>query len=316
VASGNEPLCNISFDAMAEKEAIGSQAAQPVTSYGTTSPQQHTMATAGPNLPFDKPLEDKVWPSPLSGCLCCTLCPIAIFSGIKQLEPNQQAAILYFGEYKGTLKDAGLYWVNPCGLQMRMISTKRQTLQLKDIKVLDAKGNPICVSGVVTFYGTSAKKATIDVDNPWPMMGRTNGSYLDTQAAAVLKRVASRFPYEAGPGIPSLQTEGSAIAEELKVMLQEKVSVAGIDVFSFDLVDLSYASEIAQVMLVRQQAEALVDARRHIVMAAVDMTNEAVSQLRKSGEPLDDKTCQQVTTNLLTVICSQATATPTVSMNT
>jgi len=273
------------------------------------------MGTAEPYLAPDKLFEDKVCPSLLSGCLCCTCCPITIFSGIRQLEPNQLAAMLYFGEYKGTLKEAGLYWVNPCGLNMLMVSTKRQTLQLSDIKVLDAKGNPICVSGVVTFSGTSAKKAAIDVDNPWPTYTTRKGSYLETQAAAVLKRIASRFPYEAPPGVPSLQTEGSSISEELKVMLQEKVSVAGVYIVSFDLVDLSYASEIAQVMLVRQQAEALVDARRHIVMAAVDMTNEAVGQLRKSHESLDEKTCQQVTANLLTVICSQSTATPTLSMN-
>merc|ERR1712129_318185 len=98
-------------------------------------------------------------------------------------------------------------------------------------------------------------------------------------------------------------------------MGQDKVAVTGARIFSFDLVDLSYAPEIARVMLVRQQAEALVDARRVIVSAAVDMTREAVSSLRSSNEALDERTCQQVTTNLLTVICSGSAAVPTVSMS-
>merc|ERR1740117_1684265 len=137
-------------------------------------------------------------------------------------------------------------------------------------------------------------------------------SFLEMQAAAVLKRVASQFPYEAAPGSPSLQSEGTLIAEELRRMLQEKVAVTGAFILSFELVDLSYAPEIAQVMLVRQQAEALVDARRCIVDAAVDMTTGALKKLRDSGEELDKSTCQAVTTNLLTVICSQTSATPTV----
>jgi len=259
----------------------------------------------------------KVFPNILSSLLCTISAPCSVLSGIKQLNPNEHAAVLYWGEYKGTMSDPGLYYLNPCGLQLWKISTKTQTLQLKDIKVLDARGNPVVISGVVMFAGTSAKKATIDVDNPWPGSAnfKSKESFLELQAAAVLKRVASCFPYEAPRGEPSLQSEGGNISEELRRQLQEKVAVTGAHIFSFDLVDLSYAPEIAQVMLVRQQAEALVDARRVIVSAAVEMTKDAVGSLRSSGEPMDEQTCKQVTTNLLTVICSGAAATPTVSMN-
>lgn len=266
-------------------------------------------------LKADDPIYSKLCPHVLSNVLCALL-PCCILTGIRQLNPNEQAAALFWGEYKGTLSEPGLYLLNPFGLQLRTISTKRNTLQLKDVKVLDARGNPVVISGVVTFVGTSAKKATIDVDRPWPMgFVVREETFLELQAAAVLKRVASRFPYEAPAGQPSLQSEGVSIADQLREQLQDKVAVTGARIYSFDLVDLSYAPEIASVMLVRQQAEALVDARRVIVSAAVDMTREAVSSLRSSStEPLDERTCQQVTTNLLTVICSGSAAVPTVSM--
>ena len=150
---------------------------------------------------------------------------------------------------------------------------------VQSVKVLDAKGNPVVLKAVVTYYATSAKKATIDVENPFPsgdnapvlqagnkrLFKVMGNSFLELQAAAVLKQVASRFPYEAAPGLPSLQTEGAEIALELRHLLQERTGMTGACIVSFDLIDLSYAPEIAQAMLVRQQAEALVDARRLIV---------------------------------------------------
>ncbi|KAL3904932.1 MAG: hypothetical protein SGARI_004692 [Bacillariaceae sp.] len=197
-------------------------------------------------------------------------------------------------------------------------------MSMKGLKVVDSRGNPVMVSAVVTFEPTSAKKARIDVQNPWPnpswgfSMIRTtpNGTvtsssagapgtaFLELQAEAVLKQVTSQFPYEAPDGQPSLQTEGSHISHELISKLQARVLVTGAKILSFDLVDLSYASEIAQAMLVRQQAAALVDARKLIVQAAVDMTTTAVNQLEQKmdrGQPLPDAVRNRLCTNLLTV---------------
>merc|ERR1712032_95293 len=115
--------------------------------------------------------------------------------------------------------------------------------------------------------------------------------------------------YEAPKGEASLQTEGAMLSQELKRALQENVTATGAYVVSFDLVDLSYAPEIAQMMLVRQSAEALCDARRGIVSAAVDMTKDAVERIKESHINLDEKTCHQITSNLLTVICSNTVAT-------
>mmetsp|Transcript_75178 Transcript_75178/g.190117 ORF Transcript_75178/g.190117 Transcript_75178/m.190117 type:complete len:572 (-) Transcript_75178:42-1757(-) len=308
------PSADVAKDGAGLRAAAGAAA-----SYGAVEPAPGMQVMgSGTASSADREVSvvSKVFPNILSSALCSITAPCSVLNGIKQLNPNEHAAILYWGEYKGTMTDPGLYYLNPCGLQMWKISTKTQTLQLKDIKVLDARGNPVVISGVVTFAGTSAKKATIDVDHPWPGSGGGGKeSFLELQAAAVLKRVASRFPYEAPEGKPSLQSEGGNISSELRQLLQEKVAITGACIHSFDLVDLSYAPEIAQVMLVRQQAEALVDARRVIVSAAVDMTKDAVGSLRSSGEPMDEQTCKQVTTNLLTVICSGAAATPTVTMN-
>merc|ERR1712224_560261 len=118
-----------------------------------------------------------------------------------------------------------------------------------------------------------------------------------------MKQVAGRYPYSSAPGQPSLQTEGPALSSELVRLLQQKVSIAGATVHNFELVDLSYAPEIAQVMLVKQQAEALVEARRLIVGAAVDMAQDAVAQLEAKGQKLSDNAKETLTTNLLAVIC-------------
>jgi len=296
-------------------EPLAASAAKGPT-YGSTAPSLQTMTeSVGSTLPPDHALETRLFPNLLSSLLCMVF-PCSMLGSVKMLAPQEQAAVLWFGEYHGTIQEPGLYFMNSCGLQLMRISTKLQTLQLKDLKVLDARGNPVIISGVVTFFGTSAKKATLEVDRPWPGPGHSQDTFLDLQATAVLKRVASQFPYEAPKGEASLQTEGAMIAQVLRNALQEKVVPTGAYVVSFDLVDLSYAPEIAQMMLVRQSADALVDARRSIVTAAVDMTKDAVQNLRESAQGVDEKTCQTITSNLLTVICSQASVTPTVSMAT
>eukprot|EP00667_Euglena_gracilis_P012468 EG_transcript_12807 len=277
-------------------------------------------------------------PNCLSGVLGALFLPCCLPCSITQIDQNEQAAVMYWGKYKGTLKEPGLYCINSCGRDLRKIRTMQKTMNLRGAKVLDAKGNPVVVNGVVTFIPTSAKKARIDVEKPWPnaswepatvvmrnqnsdtvlevpVRNQSHDTFLELQAMAVLKQVASRFPYESPPGIPSLQTEGLEIAVQLRQLLQERVNVTGARILSFDLVDLSYAQEIAQVMLLRQQAEALVDARRLIVQAAVDMTQTAVAALKASNTPMDDRACQQITSNLLTVICSHVAASPTVPLS-
>merc|ERR1719433_1733349 len=150
---------------------------------------------------------------------------------------------------------------------------------------------------------TSAKKACVDVEAP--------AEFVRLQATTAMKQVASRYPYSAGAGQPSLQTEGPSISAELVRILQEKTTVTGARVINFELVDLSYAPEGAQVMLVKQQVEA----RRLIVSSAVDMTQSALSQMEARGCGLSEGARERIASNLLSVICSHQMVTPTVSLS-
>jgi len=227
----------------------------------------------------------------VASVICFPITLICCMGGCTVVPERQHAAILYFGKYAGSIQTPGIHWLPPIGAEWRNLSTATRTLNLKDLKVLDRRGNPVIVSAVVTFQPTSAKKARIDVENPWPnaRAWRNVGpdgqqiliplepqreTFMQLQSQAVLKQISSMFPYEAPTGEPSLQTEGAHIADMLIAQLQKRVSVAGAKILSFDLVDLSYAPEIASGMLVRQQAAALVDARKLIVQAAVEMTHQ------------------------------------------
>lgn len=244
----------------------------------------------------------------LSKCLCCICAPnpLTWMATCTKVDQNEQRAVLYWGRYYGSLKEPGMYCTNPCGREFLVASTKFCTLELKDIKVVDSKGNPVIISGVVTYKLTSAKKACVDVDNP--------SKFITLQATTSMKQVASRYPYASRAGEPSLQTEGAALSVELIRTLQEKSAITGACITNFELVDLSYAPEIAQVMLVKQQAEALVDARRLIVSSAVSMAQDAVVQLESKGPTLSDTARETLTTNLLSVICSHQATTPTVPL--
>jgi len=255
----------------------------------------------------DPELHDSCGPCLSKAGMCvCFWNPICWLGFCTKLNQSDQAAVMYWGKYERTLREPGLCCVNPIGRELRTTSTRRATLELKDIKVLDAKGNPVIISGVVTYAITSAKKACVDVERP--------NEFIRLQATTAMKQVASRYPYSAPVGQASLQTETQDISAELVRVLQSKTSITGAQVFNFELVDLSYAPEIAQVMLVRQQAEALVEARRLIVGASVGMAQQAVAQLEAKGSNLSDSSKERIVSNLLTVICSHNPATPTVPL--
>ncbi|CAK0899541.1 unnamed protein product, partial [Prorocentrum cordatum] len=245
----------------------------------------------------------------LSQALCCLCCwnPLTCAGGCVKVDQNESKAVMYWGRYSGTLSEPGMHFLNPWGIQLRSVSTKCNTMELKDIKVVDQRGNPVIISGVITYRNTSAFKACVEVENPF--------QFIMQQGTTVLKQVASRYPYGANPGQPSLQSECAGISSELVRALQEKTAVAGTQVLSFELVDLAYAPEIAQAMLVKQQAEALVDARRLIVGAAVDMAQTAVANLESGGASLSTEAKERITTTLLAVICSHSPATPTVPLS-
>jgi len=273
--------------------------------------QQEMAPQAGGPQSFDlarrmKELGLKSDPDPF-GCCHCGKCLV--------VPDNHQAAIFFCGQYTGTVKTSGC---NCIGFfeDARIISMKKYTLDCNKVKVLDLKGNPVLISGVATYFATSAKKPIVDVSNPWPgnLCEPDTLSFMELQAQAVLKRVAAQYPYEAPEGQACLLRDTSGIAEKLKDELQLAIIDTGCVIARFDLTDLSYSPEIAQAMLQRQQAEATVAARRLVVQAAVHVANDAIVEMEKLGRTFDKDVEAGIIRSLLTAIVSTQTATPTMSV--
>jgi regulator of protease activity HflC (stomatin/prohibitin superfamily) len=173
--------------------------------------------------------------------------------------------------------------------------------------VADGNGNPIVIAAVVTYQYVDSFKTALNVENAH--------EFVKTQAMAVLKQVASKYPYESPSG-HSLKAEARAISVEMVQALQTKVEPAGTQILAYELSDLSYAPEIAQAMLVRQQAQALVDARKTVVEGAVEIVDDAIRRLSEKGLALDDRERSRLVSNLLTVICGDSHVQPTYPIGT
>lgn len=230
---------------------------------------------------------------------------VAFFTALFSLvivHPQEEKVIIYWGKFSELLTEPGLYVRNIWGRQVHTVTIKRQTLELPRTTVADGNGNPIIIAAVVTYRYVNSKKVALDVEDAH--------GFVKTQAMAVLKQVASKYPYESANG-HSLKAEAQAIGGEMVASLQTKVDDAGTEVSAFELSDLSYAPEIAQSMLVRQQAQALVDARKIVVEGAVEIVYEAIHQLEAKGLGLGEGERSRLVSNLLTVICGEAKVQPT-----
>lgn len=211
---------------------------------------------------------------------------------------------LYFGNYHGTITQPGCYCRSSCAVEIRRVGTDLNTYNLPKTKVIDASGTPVIISGIITYEIVDARKAAIDVNDPH--------NFIRDQAAPVLKRVVSQFPYESpDPNIPSLRTETVTVADRMQDALQQRVNVAGVRVDNFSIDELSYAPEIAQAMLKRQQAEALIGARRSIVTGARDIAEETLSRI---GGEMTSTQKASLLSNLLVVLVSDGDVTPTVQV--
>lgn len=251
--------------------------------------------------------------STVSKCLFVPTCPLAFLSSILSVRQQTETLVFRFGKYESTLTEPGLYWNNCWGREIRPCSTAIQSLDLpagyngKNLVVLDSKGNPLVVSGVVVYHVADTYQATVATEN--------YKTFIETQSEACLKTVVGRFPYESTGDAPCLQRNGEVVSQALQVELQRQLQVAGIHVRSFALKEISYAPVIAAAMLKRQQAQAMVEARATIVAGAVDMTHSAVEQLKDRGVVLDERATATLVSNLLTVICSESEATPTLPLS-
>jgi regulator of protease activity HflC (stomatin/prohibitin superfamily) len=230
------------------------------------------------------------------------------------VHPFEEVVVVSWGRLAGVIRQPGLHWATIWGRRLQRVRTAQQTIVLPKNTVADGNGNPIVVSGIVTFAFQDAAKAALEV--------RDAHDFVRSQAQAVLKQIASRYPYEArssgGDAVEghSLKTEAGLIGPELVRTLQAKVAPAGAKVASFELSDLAYAPEIAPSMLIRQQAQALVDARKTIVEGAVEIVREAVELLDRKGLGVAGPERARLVTNLLTVICGEAKVQPVVSVST
>lgn len=232
--------------------------------------------------------------------------PILLF-GFYVVLPRQEVVVLSFGRYITTHKRPGINWMHPTGRSLIRISTKDTTLDITKATVVERNGNPIHVSAVVVYKVVDSQKAALDVES--------HHDFIADQAGAVMKRVCSRYPYEsADESEHCLKTEADEITAELVKELQAAVAVAGIEVTMVRLNDLTYAPEIAQAMLMRQQALALIDARKTIVDGAVQIVRDAIDRLGEEGFTLQPTRTEELVANLLVVLCSGEHAQPMIQV--
>eukprot|EP00055_Hartaetosiga_balthica_P005411 m.15845 g.15845 ORF g.15845 m.15845 type:complete len:335 (+) comp4531_c0_seq1:33-1037(+) len=247
--------------------------------------------------------------NPISWCATVWLCPFTFFANFFSVEQNAEAVIMRFGKYEKTVKDPGCYCSPFCGRRIITISHKLQSVDLPKTQqrvVIDAEGNPLIVSAVATFQMVNSYRAALDVSQPQ--------NFLVTQGETVLKNVIAAYPYEASDNIPSLRTHSTSVSNELKRQLQERVKPAGILVHGFDLKEITYAPVIANAMLKRQQAQAIISARQAIVTGAVDISTHALKNLQASGIEFSQQESTRLVSNLLTVLCAETDVQPTLPM--
>lgn len=228
--------------------------------------------------------------------------PITLLGSWVIVHPQEEKIVLVWGRLWKVLSRPGLYFVNVFGRKVITITTKQQAIEIHRTTVADANANPIIIAGICTFRVVDSVKAALQVEDYL--------AFVRSQAVAVLKQVASKYPYESADG-HGLKDEAAKISGEMVGALARKVSAAGVEVIAYELSDLSYAPEIAQAMLVRQQAEALVGARKIIVEGAVEIVRGAICHLQAAGIPIEASHQSRVVGNLLAIICGDAKVQPT-----
>ena len=289
---------------------------------------------------------EPVWWMLIAGCVVLTAA-IIVSPGFFTLQPNEARVLILFGDYKGTSRETGFRWGNPFyangsasasssalakaaedlaaaakkdksrnkprTLGRYKISLRARTLNGDRLKVNDKRGNPIEIAAVVVWRVEDSAKAVFDVDD--------YEQYVSMQSETALRHVATAYAYdhsedEEGSEI-TLRSNVTDVSQALKVELEERLSKAGVVVNEARLTHLAYAPEIAQAMLRRQQAEAIIAARRKIVVGAVSMVEMALQQLsEKNVVTLDEERKAAMTSNLLVVLCGESEVHPVVNAGT
>jgi len=231
---------------------------------------------------------------------------IFVSVGFYFLQPNQAAAILLFGDYRGTDRTSGLRWRWPW-LTRTKISTRIHNITSARLKVNDLRGNPIEIAANVVWRVTDTAQALYDVDN--------YQEFIDIQIESAIRAIAGKYPYDDVEHQEiTLRGDAEVVGEGLEAELQERVARAGITIDEARLMHLAYAQEIAQAMLRRQQAEAVIAVRSKLVQGAVGMVEMALQMLsEKDVVELDDERRAAMVSNLMVVLCSERDTQPVVN---
>ena len=225
------------------------------------------------------------------------------FAGFFMVHPNQARVLTLFGTYVGSARDTGLRWANPFYAK-KAVSLRIRNFDCDPLKVNDSSGNPIEIAAVVVWKVVDSAEATFEVDDYI--------SFVEIQTEAALRNLATSYPYESHSDEKiALRSNQQEIAEQLKTEVQDRLEKAGVEVIEARISHLAYAQEIASVMLKRQQAQAIVAARRTIVDGAVGMVKLALDELKEQDViDLDDERRASMVSNLLVVLCAQENAQP------
>ena len=262
---------------------------------------------------------------------------IVLLRGHFTLQPNEARVLILFGAYKGTVRSSGFWWANPLYSRTRAhlpaghetasveggkiavpkfhtlsskISLRARNFNSEKLKVNDKRGNPIEIAAVIVWRVEDTAKAAFDIDD--------YESYVHIQSEAGIRHIASLYAYDRGDeDEPTLRESADEVAAALKQELQERLDKAGVIIEESRLTHLAYAPEIAQAMLRRQQAEAVIAARQKIVHGAVSMVDMALRDLaEKDVVKLDDERKAAMVSNLLVVLCGEAEASPVINTGT
>lgn len=232
-----------------------------------------------------------------------------LLKGLFQVAPNEGQVLQLFGKYAGTVRHEGLRWTNPFYSKKRL-SLRVRNFESGKLKVNDSDGNPIEIAAVVVWQVVDTAEAVFCVDD--------YENYVHIQTESALRQMAQSYPYDShDDGKPSLRSHGDVINTHLRDEIHSRLGKAGVEVIEARISHLAYAQEIAQAMLQRQQAGAIIAARTRIVEGAVSMVEMALDQLSKRGVvELDEERKAAMVSNLLVVLCGERGTQPVVNTGT
>jgi regulator of protease activity HflC (stomatin/prohibitin superfamily) len=230
---------------------------------------------------------------------------LLVLSSLVIVQPGQTRVVQFFGRYVGTVRSPGLSWIMPLATR-RTVSVRVRNFETNHLKVNDADGNPVEIAAIVVWQVSDTSKAIYAVDSYL--------NFVSVQAESALRHVATTHPYDGSDDDTSLRGSTDIVAGELAVEVAQRVALAGVEIIEVRISHLAYAPEIAQAMLRRQQANAVVAARSRIVEGAVGMVEMALTRLsEREIVHLDEERKAAMVSNLLVVLCGDQPASPIVN---